>query len=81
MNIFSIYGFDAAWLRWTAAAGNGTHFSFLDRTVNEVNAFQDKALEMGGVRTAPSSLRPLYAPQYFGAFVRDLDGHKIKAMC
>jgi hypothetical protein len=26
-------------------------------------------------------LRPHYHPNYYGAFVRDLDGHNIEAVC
>ncbi|MFS2034777.1 hypothetical protein ACEN8I_12200 [Polaromonas sp. CT11-55] len=39
-----------------------------------------KALELGGQGDGASGPRELYGPQYYGAFVRDLDGHKIEAM-
>ena len=38
------------------------------------------ALQMGGACDGPPGLRPLYGPQYYGAFVRDLEGNKIEAM-
>jgi predicted lactoylglutathione lyase len=44
-----------------------------------VKAFHIKALQMGGVCDGPPGLRPQYGPQYYGAFVRDLDGNKIEA--
>jgi catechol 2,3-dioxygenase-like lactoylglutathione lyase family enzyme len=62
-----------------AAVGNGSHFGFLATSRAQVEAFHAKALQMGGVCDGPPGLRPLYGPQYYGAFVRDLDGNKIEA--
>ena len=47
---------------------------------SQVEAFHAKALELGGQSDGAPGLRELYGPQYYGAFVRDLDGHKIEAM-
>ena len=44
-----------------------------------MQAFHAKALEMGGKSDGAPGTRELYGPQYYGAFVRDLDGHKIEA--
>ena len=63
-----------------AAAGNGSHVGFLATSRAQVDAFHAKALEMGGASDGAPGLRALYGPQYYGAFVRDLDGHKIEAM-
>ena len=63
-----------------AAVGNGAHFGILADSVDAVKAFHAMALQMGGVCDGPPGLRPLYAPQYYGAFVCDLDGNKIEAM-
>lgn len=64
-----------------AAPGNGSHFSFLANSPAEVDAFHAKALALGAQCEGPPGLRPQYTPIYYGAFVRDLDGHKIEAMC
>ncbi len=63
-----------------ASVGNGTHTSFLANSIDEVKAFHAKALEMGATDEGVPGLRPHYDAQYYAAFVRDLDGHKIKAM-
>lgn len=63
----------------TAHVGNGSHFGFLAVSKAQVDAFYAKALEMGGQGDGAPGPRPLYGPQYYGCFVRDLDGHKIEA--
>ena len=63
-----------------AVVGNGSHFGFMATSRAQVDAFHGKALEMGGKSDGAPGLRELYGPQYYGAFVRDLDGHKIEAM-
>lgn len=62
-----------------AHVGNGSHFGFLAVSKAQVDAFYAKALEMGGQGDGAPGPRPLYGPQYYGCFVRDLDGHKIEA--
>ena len=64
-----------------AVPGNGTHISFLANSPAEVDAFHAKALGLGARCDGPPGLRPEYTPTYYAAFVRDLDGHKIEAMC
>lgn len=63
-----------------ATAGNGTHISFLANSIEEVNAFHAKALQLGATDAGAPGYRPQYTPSYYGAFIRDLDGHKIEAM-
>ena len=63
-----------------AAVGNGSHFGFLATSREQVDAFYAKALELGGMGDGAPGNRAHYGPQYYGAFVRDLDGHKIEAM-
>ena len=62
-----------------AAVGNGTHFCFIAPSQQAVQAFYDAALAAGGVGDGEPGPRPDYGPDYYGAFVRDLDGHKIEA--
>jgi catechol 2,3-dioxygenase-like lactoylglutathione lyase family enzyme len=64
-----------------ANPGNGTHVCFSAETQQQVQAFHRKALEMGGEDEGPPGLRKEYSDNYYGAFVRDLDGNKIEAMC
>lgn len=63
-----------------ASAGNGAHISFLANSIDEVKAFHAKALELGGEDDGAPGYRPEYTPNYYAAFVRDLDGNKIEAM-
>jgi catechol 2,3-dioxygenase-like lactoylglutathione lyase family enzyme len=62
-----------------ASAGNGTHVAFVGRTKNAVNRFHQAALQNGGTDNGAPGPRPDYGPDYYGAFVIDLDGNKIEA--
>lgn len=63
----------------TASCGNGSHFAFIAPSREAVQAFYDAALAAGGTSDGEPGPRPDYGPDYFGCFVRDLDGHKIEA--
>ena len=63
-----------------ATVGNGVHVAFLANSVEEVKAFHAKALAMGATDDGEPDPRPDYGADYYAAFVRDLDGHKIEAM-
>jgi catechol 2,3-dioxygenase-like lactoylglutathione lyase family enzyme len=63
-----------------ASVGNGVHISFLANSIDEVKAFHQKALELGGKDDGPPDYRKEYSDNYYAAFVRDLDGNKIEAM-
>lgn len=62
-----------------AAVGNGTHFAFFASSREEVDGFYAAALRAGAKDDGAPGERPDYGPQYYGCFVRDLDGHKIEA--
>jgi predicted lactoylglutathione lyase len=57
------------------------HIAFTAQTRAEVDAFYHAALEAGATDNGHPGLRPQYHPQYYGAFVLDLDGHNIEAVC
>lgn len=63
-----------------ATVGNGVHVSFLANSMEEVKAFHQKALALGGKDDGPPDFRKEYSDNYYAAFVRDLDGNKIEAM-
>lgn len=63
-----------------AAVGNGTHIAFLANSVDEVKAFHTTALRLGGRDDGAPGFRKEYSDDYYAAFVRDPDGHKIEAM-
>lgn len=59
-----------------ATVGNGTQIMFQTHDKGAVHAFYDKALKMGGVDEGIPGPRA-YSPNYYGAYVRDLDGNKL----
>jgi catechol 2,3-dioxygenase-like lactoylglutathione lyase family enzyme len=62
-----------------ATAGNGVHISFIARTKDAVDAFHAKAVELGAQDAGAPGPRPDYSPDYYGAFVFDIDGNKLEA--
>ncbi len=63
------------------APGEGCHVAFGARSRAEVDAFHAAALRMGGLDEGGPGLRPHYGEGYYAAFVRDLDGYRIEAVC
>ena len=63
-----------------AGVANGVHVGFLAPSPDAVDAFHAAAVAAGGSDAGRPGPRPDYGPGYYGAFVRDLDGHKIEAM-
>src|SRR5690242_10535769 len=69
---------------WIGSDGKTTppvHVAFAVETRAEVRAFYEAALRAGGRDNGAPGLRPQYHPNYYGAFVFDLDGHNIEAVC
>lgn len=62
-----------------SSVGNGTHFGFIAPSKDAVRAFHEACLAAGGTDEGPPGPRPEYGEPYYGAFARDLDGHKIEA--
>lgn len=69
---------------WIVGDGRTTpplHLAFAAESRSAVRAFHEAALRAGARDNGPPGLRPQYHPSYYGAFVRDLDGHNIEAVC
>jgi hypothetical protein len=62
-----------------ASVGNGVHIGFRARSKDAVRRFHDVALAKGGTSDGGPGPRPDYGPDYYGAFVIDLDGNKLEA--
>jgi len=62
------------------SSGNGTHIAFNASSKAAVNGFHAAAVSAGGKDDGAPGYRPDYTPEYYGAFVRDLDGNKIEAV-
>ena len=57
------------------------HVAFRAESREAVDAFDKAALSAGGRDNGPPGVRPHYHDNYYGAFVFDLDGHVIEAVC
>lgn len=57
------------------------HVAFRARGRGDVRAFYDAAMAAGGRDNGPPGVREIYHPSYYGAFVRDPDGHNVEAVC
>jgi len=57
------------------------HVAFRVGTRAQVVAFHKAAIAAGGRDNGAPGPRPHYHPNYYGAFVLDLDGHNIEAVC
>jgi catechol 2,3-dioxygenase-like lactoylglutathione lyase family enzyme len=69
---------------WIGAPGNratGLHIAFAADSRAQVDAFYAAAIAAGGRDNGAPGLRPNYHPNYYGAFVFDLDGNNIEAVC
>lgn len=69
---------------WIAGEGKlerPVHVAITTKDRAAVDAFYKAAIAAGGKDNGPPGLRPQYHPNYYGAFVRDPDGHNIEAVC
>ena len=64
-----------------ATSGVGLHISFQAQDRSSVDAFHAVALSKGGQDAGNPGARPEYTQPFYGAFVFDLDGFKIEAVC
>lgn len=69
------------WLEGGKPPTDKIHIAFRAKGRAEVKAFYEAALAAGGTDNGPPGVRPDYHPDYYGAFVRDPDGHNIEAVC
>ena len=69
---------------WIGSEGKTTppaHVAFVAESRAAVRAFHEAALRAGARDNGPPGLRPQYHPAYYAAFVIDLDGHNVEAVC
>lgn len=60
-----------------ATSGNGTMIGLLCKSREEVDAAHAAALIQGGSDEGAPGPRPQYGPDFYGGYVRDLDGNKL----
>lgn len=78
---FGEHGKPDFWISSGTANTPPIHVAFRVASRAMVDAFYKAALEAGGTDNGAPGLRPHYHPNYYGAFVRDPDGHNIEAVC
>ena len=59
----------------------GCHLCWSAPNRAAVDAFYQAAIALGGRDNGAPGLRPLYHPDYYGAFVIDPDGNNVEAVC
>src|SRR3954471_16024414 len=69
------------WISQREPYGTGTHVAFAVDDHGTVDAFHAAALAAGGTDNGEPGLREQYHPTYYGAFVLDLDGNNVEAVC
>jgi catechol 2,3-dioxygenase-like lactoylglutathione lyase family enzyme len=69
------------WIGEGMRLGGHVHVAFVAPSRASVDAFYRAALAAGGKDNGPPGLRPHYHANYYGAFVLDLDGNNIEAVC
>ena len=71
------------WIGPVAAGGDAreAHIAFAAPDRDAVVAFRDAAAQIGAEILHEPRVWPEYHPNYFGAFVRDLDGNNVEAVC
>lgn len=69
------------WLRPAQQKVDYNHVAFVAQTRGEVDAFHKAALAAGMTDDGKPGLRQHYHPNYYGAFVRDADGHSLEVVC
>jgi catechol 2,3-dioxygenase-like lactoylglutathione lyase family enzyme len=69
------------WIGGEGGIDKPMHVAILAKDRAAVDAFYHAAIAAGGRDNGPPGIRAHYHPDYYGAFVRDLDGHNIEAVC
>jgi catechol 2,3-dioxygenase-like lactoylglutathione lyase family enzyme len=69
------------WLGGIAKKSGPLHIAFAADSRRQVDEFHRCALAAGGKDNGGPGLRPHYHPNYYGAFVIDLDGNNIEVVC
>lgn len=78
---FGPKGAPALWLHAGGRAGGGTHVAFRAGDRATVDRFHAAGLKAGGRDNGKPGLRADYSPTYYAAFLIDLDGNNVEAVC
>jgi catechol 2,3-dioxygenase-like lactoylglutathione lyase family enzyme len=78
---FGADGKASFWIGNGPRASGPLHVAFLAKSRVDVDRFYDAAIAAGGRDNGPPGLREHYSPNYYGAFVFDIDGNNVEAVC
>ncbi len=76
-HLFISRPFDTLPATWS----NGYHLAFNAQSTDIVDRFYETAMAQGGFDDGIPGIRPHYAKDYYGTYVRDPDGNKLQAVC
>lgn len=68
------------WLRLGHANASAAHIGFVARSIEEVDAFYEKAIAAGATDNGAPGARLHYDPRYYAANVLDPDGYSLEAV-
>ena len=63
------------------ASQSEIHVAFACESRETVDAFHAAALDAGATDNGGPGVREMYHPNYYGAYVLDLDGNNVEAVC
>jgi predicted lactoylglutathione lyase len=69
------------WIGGCDTVSGPLHIAFAAESRAAVDDFYHAAVKAGGTDNGAPGLRPEYHANYYGAFVLDLDGNNIEAVC
>lgn len=79
---FGAYGKPSFWIEAQGRPVTGRlHIAIAVERRDQVDEFHAVALRAGGTDNGPPGVRPIYHPDYYGAYVLDPDGNNIEAVC
>ncbi len=74
-------GKPAFWVIEVKQPASPRHVAFAAASRPAVDAFHAAALEVGAKDNGAPGPRPIYHPNYYGAFALDPDGNNVEAVC
>lgn len=78
---FGVDGKPDFWITEGKKMAQPIHIAFAAASRDLVDAFYAAAMAAGGTDNGPPGIRAHYHPDYYGAFVRDPEGHNVEAVC
>jgi catechol 2,3-dioxygenase-like lactoylglutathione lyase family enzyme len=78
---FGADGKPSLWIGNGPRASGPIHVALVAKSRGDVDRFYAAAIAAGGRDNGPPGIREHYHPNYYGAFVFDLDGNNVEAVC